>query len=275
MPARDKRDPYFTHSEFPERGVESVIFDDYTRGVLIKAVDPSAAVGIADDMTHVLLRAWVSQNDPAFVPLTPTGTVDMRSAVRVVFEQPFLELQRKPASTPDEQRNDDLRALGLFPTLKWGSAAISYATGEFIQILDLNKSNVLFDPAGKPHIIDFVAMPLTDVAAGERIARAIEDGIALAADMPPEMALRALRAAQTERETNGMEVAARYDYVDPPEFARIVARFEAQQRSSLGDEIVTTTIDGTTRQMPARLAQKRAQGLEYTLRKLADCLVKR
>jgi hypothetical protein len=277
VPALDKRDPYFTqHFEFPERGVESVIFDaSDTRGVLIKATDPFAAVGISEGPAHAILREYISQNDPAFVPTTIKGVSDMRSAVRIVMEQPFLELYRQPASIPDEARGEVLRKLGLFPTSKYGVHAISYATGEFFRIQDLNKGNVLFDPTGAPHIVDFVADPMTEVDAGAAIARAVSDGVATVADIPTDIALRALRAAQTEQNDNGLGTAGEYDFVYPAEFISVIAAFEAQQRSSLGDELVTTTIDGTPRQMPARLAQKRAQGLEYTLRKLADCLVKR
>ena len=265
--------------------------------MLIKASDPFAAVGVADGPAHAILREWVSQNDPAFVPTTIKGVSDMRSAVRIVMEQPFLELHRQPpakvapapavpapASPADasgfgirwsnadlaaakaevQDRNEALRTLGLFPTSQYGVSAISYATGEFFRIQDLNKGNVLFDPTGAPHIIDFVADPMTDVEAGYAITAALQNGAAKATDMPPGPALRALRAAKQDGRDPGVSGA--------------IETFEWEQlrnRSSLGDEIVTTTIDGTERQMPARLAEKRAKGLEYTLRKLADCLVKR
>ena len=259
--------------------MESVIFHDENRGVLVKATDPFAAVGVADGPAHAILREWVSQNDPAFVPTTIKGVSDMRSAVRIVMEQPFIDdLRRQPASIPDEARNDALRTLGLFPTSKYGASAISYATGEFFRIQDLNKGNVLYDPTGAPHIVDFVADPMTEVEAGRRIARAVSDGAALPSDMPADVALRALRAALREQDTNGLGTPGTPAYVSPAEFNKVIADFEWEKlrnRSSLGDEIVTTTIDGTERKMPARLAEKRAKGLEYTLRKLADCLVKR
>jgi hypothetical protein len=310
VPALDKHDPYFAHPEFPERGVESVIFDaSDTRGVLIKASDPFAAVGVADGPAHAILREYISQNDPAFVPTTIKGVTDMRSAVRIVMEQPFLELHRQPpakvapapavpapASPADasgfgirwsnadlaaaqaevQDRNEALRTLGLFPTSQYGVSAISYATGEFFRIQDLNKGNVLFDPTGAPHIIDFVADPMTDVEAGYAIVKAITNGVATANDIPPSVALPAVRAAQQESAATDVDALGNpTDSIYPGEYEQVIAAFEAQQRSSLGDEIVTTTIDGTERQMPARLAEKRAKGLDYTLRKLADCLVKR
>ena len=61
-----------------------------------------------------------------------------------------------------------------------------------------------------------------------------------------------------------------------PDFIRLLevqVQRTLRVRQMLGE--YTTTIDGTERQMPARLAEKRAKGLDYTLRKLADCLVKR
>jgi hypothetical protein len=85
-----------------------------------------------------------------------------------------------------------------------------------------------------------------------------------------------VRAAQQESAATDVDALGNpTDSIYPGEYEQVIAAFEAQQRSSLGDEIVTTTIDGTERQMPARLAEKRAKGLDYTLRKLADCLVKR